>query len=153
MRLGVLALGVLAMIALGAAGSGCVEHGKGGGAVCVFMGEPHAVGEQFPAGDGCNTCSCQADDVVTCSELACPVGDGGVGDGTMAACAPSGGCNDGPFCNGICCGIGERCDNGVCTCGGNPACTGDDVCASGGPVGGPTCGTICCGSAGSPCPL
>lgn len=68
-----------------------------------------------------------------------------------ASCAPSGGCATGPSCGNACCGPGERCDNGTCRCGSNPACGVGDTCAVVGPAGGDTCGSFCCGASG-PCP-
>jgi hypothetical protein len=79
---------VIAMIALGACGGG-----EGGGTVCSFAGETYLPGERFPAGDGCNSCECQPDGSVACTEIGCP--DGGV-DANPASCAPSNGCPSGP---------------------------------------------------------
>jgi hypothetical protein len=50
----------------------------GPGNVCVYEGNTYAVGQTFPAGDGCNTCSCSADDTVLCTTIACG-SDGGPG--------------------------------------------------------------------------
>jgi len=137
---------VLAFVVMLAA---CTEHGKGGGTFCSFMGEAHTPGEQFPAGDGCNNCECLDDGTVTCTELACPPGvDGGTG-----SCVPSGFCQNGPECGGVCCGVGESCIQGLCTCGGNAPCSGGDICASAGPIGNDSCGSICCGGQSNPCPL
>jgi hypothetical protein len=129
---------------------GCTEHGKGGGIFCSFNGMTHQPGDIFPAGDGCNSCSCDADGEVSCTAEFC--GDGGVIVDAFDTCGPSGGCSDGVFCNGVCCGIGEQCFGGVCSCGGNAACTNGDICATGGPGGMSTCGSICCGNT-QPCPL
>ena len=38
---------------------------------CVYQGRGYASGESFPAGDGCNTCSCDADGSVGCTEIGC----------------------------------------------------------------------------------
>jgi len=35
--------------------------------VCEYMGTSHAVGESFPAGDGCNTCECLEGGAVSCT--------------------------------------------------------------------------------------
>ena len=145
-------------LAVAASLSGCTEHGKGGGIVCLFMGETHVPGDFFSAGDGCNFCECIAEGNVgrvSCSQDRC--GDGGVPVDTIdpddRLCAPSGGCA-GPLCGGACCGQGEQCIDGVvCSCGGNQSCANGDLCASGGPIGGGTCGDICCGSINNPCPL
>lgn len=69
-----------------------------------------------------------------------------------SACAPSGGCNEGVFCNGVCCGVGEVCGPDGCSCNGGSACPDGDICASGGPQGEAQCGFVCCGQSG-PCPL
>lgn len=45
--------------------------------VCLWDGQTYAIGDSFPAGDGCNTCSCDAGSdggaVVGCTLKACPV--------------------------------------------------------------------------------
>src|SRR5438477_8726780 len=96
----------------------CTEHGKGGGVFCFFMGQTHAAGDQFAAGDGCNFCTCDVDGQVQCSTDPC--GDGGLDDAPNA-CGPSGVCANGPQCGGLCCGAGENCspNSATCTCGGN----------------------------------
>jgi hypothetical protein len=73
-----------------------------------------------------------------------------------ALCGPSGGCPSGPQCgsSGVfkCCGSGEECVAGQCTCGGNAGCSGDDECAVGVP-GTDRCGELCCGGVDTPCPF
>jgi hypothetical protein len=128
--------------------AGCPEHGMGGEGMCVVNGHPHQIGEVFPAGDGCNTCTCTASGP-SCTKQACP-------DvltleaGTSAGCEPSGGCPSGPACDATCCKSGERCVSGVCMCAGHAACTLGDMCTS--PiVSQDGCGSVCCGATG-PCP-
>jgi Pacifastin inhibitor (LCMII) len=59
----------------GSGGSGGSTGGSGGsGAGCDSDGVHYAVGESFPAPDGCNTCTCQASGAAICSELACSSG-------------------------------------------------------------------------------
>lgn len=130
-------------------GTACTEHGKGGGVFCQFMGDVHQVGDQFPAGDNCNTCSCDIDGNVVCTDMGCI--DGGLPDGPNA-CAPSGGCPNGPVCGGTCCAFGESCLNNSCSCGGNAACSNGDMCTTGGPAGSAFCGSICCGGT-TGCPI
>lgn len=51
---------------------------------CAYQGRAYAAGETFPAGDGCNTCTCDPKTLsVGCTEKACPPppGDGGARDG------------------------------------------------------------------------
>lgn len=128
----------------------CNDGGKSRDAVCVYNGTTYAVGDEFPAGDGCNSCMCTASGAV-CTALACA--DGGVGvDANPMSCAPFGGCSAGPVCGALCCGAGERCENGACRCGSQAACGSGDSCERGGPAGGDSCGTFCCGASG-PCPL
>lgn len=124
----------------------CDDHGRGG-AACVFDGTPHAIGDVFPAGDGCNSCTCTATGAA-CTTLVCA--DGGI-DANPAACGAAGGCPGGPVCGTLCCGAGERCVNGACQCGSRPACGGGDTCEGVGPISSDSCGTLCCGVTG-PCP-
>jgi len=42
-----------------------------GGSTCTYEGMTVASGSTFGAADGCNTCSCGADGVVSCTERAC----------------------------------------------------------------------------------
>lgn len=42
--------------------------------VCVYGKQTYAVGESFPADDGCNTCSCTSGGLVACTDMACPGG-------------------------------------------------------------------------------
>jgi len=129
-------LALLACLALASCG--------GGDPSCEYQGQTHARGDIFPAGDGCNTCSC-TDQGVECTLLAC-VPDAGVG-----ACAPAGACASGPVCGGGCCAAGEECVGGTCRCGNGAACGVGDSCAAAGPIGQDSCGSICCG-ANAPCP-
>ena len=118
---------LVAVIGIGAIALAGCHNGDddGGGRPCMYMGRTYQAGDVFPAGDNCNSCTCN-DGQVACTLLACV--DGGVPDGpTPGACAPTQGCPAGPACGGLCCDTGERCENGVCMCGQNPACgTGDD---------------------------
>jgi hypothetical protein len=129
----------------------CTEHGKGGAVVCRHLGQTHFPGDFFPAGDGCNFCECTSDGRVgrvACSEQACT--DGGVPVPGSCTGSFDDGCA-GPICGGICCGQGESCELGQCSCGGGAPCISGDLCAPAGPVGGDACGIVCCGSTG-PCP-
>lgn len=38
---------------------------------CVYAGHTYAVGDGFPSGDGCNTCSCAAGSQIACTLRAC----------------------------------------------------------------------------------
>lgn len=42
---------------------------------CNFAGKLYQTGESFPAGDGCNTCTCQADGSIGCTLIGCPSND------------------------------------------------------------------------------
>jgi len=145
------AVAMATMAWLGA--GGCTLYNGSGG--CDWNGRHYQVGDIFPKGDGCNTCQCQEGGDVVCTVTACV--DGGAPDAgplpdALPACAPSGGCQDGPACGNGCCGAGEQCVNDTCMCGGNAACTGGDTCSPVGPGGGDLCGAVCCGVSG-PCPL
>jgi hypothetical protein len=139
-------------LVLVALASSCALYGGDDGdddgvAACEWMGRTYQDGERFPAGDNCNSCSCE-DGQVACTLIACL--DGGVPDAS-GACQPTQGCAEGPACGGVCCDTGEQCVNDACRCGQNPACGAGDSCAAAGPIGGDACGAICCGASG-PCP-
>lgn len=125
--------------------AGCDERGSR--PTCDDDGVTHEVGDVWPAGDGCNSCTC-TESGAACTRLACL--DGGV-DANPASCEPSSGCPQGPACGTTCCGSGEKCVGGTCMCGSAPACGAGDSCAAAGPIGGDACGAICCGANG-PCP-
>jgi hypothetical protein len=67
------------------------------GQQCTFAGMTYEPGDSFPAGDGCNTCTCIEDGSVVCTLIACGTSCGGP-DGD--ACEP-----------------GEYCKFSVGTCG------------------------------------
>lgn len=135
------------MVALVAAGC---ESGTGGGA-CRYEGRIYDVGDRFPAGDDCNTCTCLQGGDVACTEIAC-LGDAGPGpDADPDSCLRGEGCLAGPACGAGCCGPGEVCVNGLCQCGDSAACVDGDSCEALGPVGADGCGAVCCGVSG-PCP-
>jgi hypothetical protein len=140
----------------GAAVSACVIYDEDDepptAQVCVWNGQTYQLGQVFPAGDGCNNCSCEPEGVA-CTLIACEVPDAGpVVDAAPASeCAPTGICVDGPRCGDVCCDVGEACIGGVCSCGGGPACSPGDMCVSGVPTEPGDCGSVCCG-ANSPCP-
>jgi len=48
----------------------------GGDGVCRYNGVLQPPGNTFPAGDGCNTCSCTANGEVACTLIACRVDSG-----------------------------------------------------------------------------
>ena len=53
---------------------------------CVVNGKTWKVGQQFPAGDGCNSCTCEKSGSVSCTEKACVSNQcGGENKGTCAA--------------------------------------------------------------------
>jgi hypothetical protein len=69
-------LAFLLLVGLGA----CKDDDDG--ATCVYAGETHAVGDEFPARDGCNTCECVAGEggaSLSCTEIDCGGCDGGLG--------------------------------------------------------------------------
>jgi hypothetical protein len=132
------------MIALACVLAAC---GDDGGAACTHEGISYSLGDVFPKGDGCNSCSCTASGVA-CTKQACA--DAGV-DAPPGFCGATGGCPSGPACGVRCCGQGERCEAGACTCGMNAACGSGNSCEAAGPIGGDQCGVVCCGATG-PCP-
>lgn len=64
---------------------------------CVHMGTAYDVEETFPAGDGCNTCTCLPGGDLACTRLACidaGVDGGGADGGRPDAGGPDGGGSD-----------------------------------------------------------
>jgi len=118
-----------------------------GGGACTYDGHSYALGDTFPKGDGCNSCTCTTSGVA-CTKQACA--DAGV-DADPSFCGGTGGCPAGPACGSLCCASGEHCENGTCKCGQGAACGVGDQCEAPGPIGGDRCGSICCGASG-PCP-
>lgn len=51
--------------------AGCVVVSGGGGDTCSYGGETYEEGENFPAGDGCNSCQCMEDGSIGCTEMGC----------------------------------------------------------------------------------
>src|SRR5687768_15952435 len=66
---------------LAAALSGCLDAVVGDADLCQVNGKGYALNEQFPASDGCNTCTCLIDGTAACTEKACPA-DAGSGGNT-----------------------------------------------------------------------
>jgi hypothetical protein len=66
-------LGVPMLGALAAAGCGGVSDAVE--EACAYGDRSYARGERFPADDGCNTCSCEADGRVSCTLLGCETCD------------------------------------------------------------------------------
>ena len=58
----------------------------GGSGTCLSGGKVYQAGANFPASDGCNTCSCGPQGDVACTLLACQVGD--AGDSVMCVGMP-----------------------------------------------------------------
>lgn len=40
-------------------------------AECNYKGQTYNVGQKFPAGDDCNTCTCESNGRVSCTEKTC----------------------------------------------------------------------------------
>ncbi|HPT65745.1 MAG TPA: hypothetical protein PK257_00345 [Candidatus Woesebacteria bacterium] len=40
--------------------------------ICFLNDKTYQIGESFASADGCNTCTCESADVITCTEKACP---------------------------------------------------------------------------------
>jgi hypothetical protein len=38
---------------------------------CGYEGQRYEAGQSFPAADGCNTCTCELDGSISCTEIAC----------------------------------------------------------------------------------
>ena len=69
-----MALGLIGLLGAFAGCSGSVETNGGG---CESSGKHYAQGERFPAGDGCNTCSCDERGGIQCTLVYCgPIDQG-----------------------------------------------------------------------------
>jgi hypothetical protein len=55
----------------GSGASAGTGSGGGGGGTCEWMDHTYSPGDSFPAGDGCNTCTCGEDGAVGCTEADC----------------------------------------------------------------------------------
>ncbi|HKO50590.1 MAG TPA: hypothetical protein VJV79_22860 [Polyangiaceae bacterium] len=55
----------------GAPAGGGASGNASAGASCVYQGKSYAQGARFPAGDGCNSCTCEAHGSIACTEAAC----------------------------------------------------------------------------------
>ncbi|HEY1557845.1 MAG TPA: hypothetical protein VGF94_23595 [Kofleriaceae bacterium] len=96
--------------------------GETTGRACAYQGKSFASGTSYAIGDGCNSCACD-DGTATCTNMVCVDACTTCTDappGSVDACAPSGGCIDGPDCNGACCPSGEACVDNQCVCDGSP---------------------------------
>jgi hypothetical protein len=80
-------------LALVFASGGCIDAVIGDIDVCKYDGKGYALGESFPATDGCNTCSCEKTGSISCTEIACSNDAGG---------APGGGASDAGGAPGTC---------------------------------------------------
>ena len=72
---------------------GATGAGGSTGVTCVYNNVNYAAGISFPAGDGCNKCSCTSSGGVVCTKIACPAGTGGssgVGGSTGVSCLSNG---------------------------------------------------------------
>ncbi len=73
---------------------------------CVTDSGTYDVGETFPAGDGCNTCSCDEGGSVSCTEMACDC------QGPQPDCgAPPPGCTVSVSCSGRDWSCDVQCDD------------------------------------------
>ena len=117
-------------------GLGRVDAASGADASsCVYAGTTYAVGEDFAAKDGCNTCSCGATGQVACTTMIClsPGGDGSPGQDA----SPFDGCaaaDEGCVYSGGVLAVGEShadgCSTYSCMAGGSLTCTANACPAS-----------------------
>lgn len=122
-----LALGLFGLFGLFGAFVGCSGSVTDSGG-CNYDGKSYAVGDKFPASDGCNQCSCGEHGEVQCTLLGCgPVPDGG------------------PYCSvgGQHYAVGQQvsndgCNACICTSSGSVACT-ERACP---PDGGTSCESL-----------
>jgi hypothetical protein len=127
-----MALGLVGFFGLLATFAGCSGSVSHTGDGCEYAGKGYAVGDKFPASDGCNQCSCGEGGEVQCTLLGCGPGPGP---------GPDPGPDSGPYCTfgGKRYAPGQQVSNDGCnTC----ACTGPGEIA---------CTARFCADAGSAC--
>jgi hypothetical protein len=79
---------LLVLVVAALAGQGCGSSDGQDEDACFYRGQVRPVGADFPAGDGCNTCTCNEDLSVACTEVPCPdadIPDAGPADGGVDA--------------------------------------------------------------------
>lgn len=59
------------LLVVGCGGAATVDENT-----CTYDDLTYALGDTFPATDGCNTCTCEDDGAVYCTEIGC-LGDSG----------------------------------------------------------------------------
>ena len=86
---------------------------------CTYQGQSYNAGDSFPAGDGCNSCSCDEGGSVSCTEIACSC-EGREYCDCVGGCEPLIDLGSGCFCPAeepFCCAENPD-DCGNCACGG-----------------------------------
>jgi hypothetical protein len=68
-------LGFVVFVVVGSFASACGSSDGPEEDACFYRGQVFPVGAEFPAGDGCNACTCQPDLSVSCTEVPCPDAD------------------------------------------------------------------------------
>ncbi|AKT37495.1 hypothetical protein [Chondromyces crocatus] len=148
LRSSLLALAVAAPAAL----TGCIIVSNDSGETCTYEGTTYEVGDSFPAGDGCNTCSCTENGNVACTLMGCepvtcdnsgvPVGEAFPGPDSSSNCESTCYCTQAgemvcsaPNCAPVCEYEGQAypegasfpaadgCNTCSCTADGSVACT------------------------------
>lgn len=92
------------------AGCGSSVSGGGGGddTTCSWQGQTYQVGDSFPAGDGCNTCTCMETGEAACTLMGC-----------VATCTYQGA----TYTEGQSFPAGDGCNTCTCQADGSAACT------------------------------
>lgn len=70
----ILSLGALLALSVVLSGYPSCEPIEPQGVFCEYGGVRYEVGDEFPAGDACNTCFCDTNGLVACTEIACEMG-------------------------------------------------------------------------------
>lgn len=107
----------LGLVALLGAGCSSLPFSSTPRAACSYNGASYEAGQSFPANDTCNTCRCQDDGTVSCTQNSC--------DANPAACSTDADCKrldlDQSFCTtGEWTCINKQCEF-VCDVGGRLA--------------------------------
>ena len=98
---------------------GVIPCDDGGVAMCMYQGKLYPVGDNFPASDGCNLCTCAKDGLIACTLVACQ--DAGTlkdAGAIKGACTPGKDqtCNEDPSVSAL---RGKCQPDGSCVCSGS----------------------------------
>lgn len=94
-------------------GAGCTLFEEPQEIACAYNGARYEVGDSFPAEDGCNTCYCDQDGSIACTEKACTAGSNSAGNAT-SFCQTAADCSEEAIDTSFCSDGAWACINSEC---------------------------------------